>query len=226
MRSLALCFGLVAGLLCSDSGAQIFSPRGKDVEEKQGKVRKQRDEILAELYRTNANMTEKVENAAGYATFKTKDINLLLVASGSGYGVITDKAGNETFMRVASLGAGLGMGVQDLRVIFIFNDAAFMHTFIDQGWQFGGKADASAKYQDAGAAASQNVKATPDFREGAVATSASADVRAGATEDKGAAAGGSAGGAMEIYQFTESGLALQATVAGTKYWKDKELNAE
>ena len=31
-------------------------------------------------------------------------------------------------------------------------------------------------------------------------------------------------GNMEIYNFTESGIALQATVAGTKYWKDKALN--
>ena len=29
---------------------------------------------------------------------------------------------------------------------------------------------------------------------------------------------------MKIYQFTESGLALQATVSGTKYWKDSKLN--
>ena len=29
---------------------------------------------------------------------------------------------------------------------------------------------------------------------------------------------------MEIYQFVESGIALQATLAGTKYWKDKDLN--
>jgi hypothetical protein len=29
---------------------------------------------------------------------------------------------------------------------------------------------------------------------------------------------------MEIYTFTEAGIALQATVAGTKYWKDDELN--
>ena len=29
---------------------------------------------------------------------------------------------------------------------------------------------------------------------------------------------------MEVYAFTESGIALQATIAGTKYWKDKELN--
>lgn len=226
MRRIGICLGLVSVLLCTASGAQIFSPRGKDVEEKRSKVRKQRDEMLAELYRTNPNMEEKIKNAAGYATFKTKDVNLLLVSSGSGYGMIVDDAGNETFMRIASLGAGVGMGLQDLRVIFIFNDAAFMHTFIDQGWQFGGKADASAKYQDTGAAATQSVKATPDFREGSVATSASADVRAGANEDQGGAAGGVAGNTIEIYQFTESGLALQATVAGTKYWKDKELNAK
>ncbi len=29
---------------------------------------------------------------------------------------------------------------------------------------------------------------------------------------------------IEVYALTESGLALQATVTGTKYWKDKELN--
>jgi len=29
---------------------------------------------------------------------------------------------------------------------------------------------------------------------------------------------------MEVYQLTQNGLALQATVQGTTYWKDKELN--
>lgn len=29
---------------------------------------------------------------------------------------------------------------------------------------------------------------------------------------------------IEVYSMTESGLALQATVAGQKYWKDKSLN--
>jgi len=29
---------------------------------------------------------------------------------------------------------------------------------------------------------------------------------------------------MEIYQFTKNGIALQATITGTKYWKDAELN--
>ncbi len=43
--------------------------------------------------------------------------------------------------------------------------------------------------------------------------------------DKGGAVGGEAlVDGITIYQITKSGLALQATVKGTKYWKDDELN--
>jgi len=44
--------------------------------------------------------------------------------------------------------------------------------------------------------------------------------------EKGGAAGGQASFEqdMEIYTLTEAGVALQATLAGTKYWLDKNLN--
>jgi len=44
--------------------------------------------------------------------------------------------------------------------------------------------------------------------------------------EKGAAAAGEAyiESDIEIYQITEAGIALQAMIAGTKYWKDDELN--
>jgi hypothetical protein len=29
---------------------------------------------------------------------------------------------------------------------------------------------------------------------------------------------------LEVYQFTDAGVALSATVAGTKYYKDKKLH--
>jgi lipid-binding SYLF domain-containing protein len=51
-----------------------------------------------------------------------------------------------------------------------------------------------------------------------------ADAAAKAGE-KGYAVGGEATVSdITIYQLTESGLALQATVQGTKYWKDDDLN--
>lgn len=46
------------------------------------------------------------------------------------------------------------------------------------------------------------------------------------TTDKGAEAGtaGSVLNGVAVYQITETGLALQATLQGTKYWKSDKLN--
>ena len=62
------------------------------------------------------------------------------------------------------------------------------------------------------------------FVEQGWAFGAQADAAAKAS-DKGAAVGGEATiDNITIYQLTETGLALQATVKGTKYWKDDSLN--
>lgn len=224
-------WGSIAGYVCAlvlvvlPCKAGLFSPRGDSAEEKRQVVQKQRDEMLAECYRMKPELKERMRNAAGYATFKQTDVNLFLLASGRGYGVLrNNKTGKDTYMCVASLGGGLGLGVKDLRVIFIFNDQKVMEQFLQSGWQFGGKGDASAKYKDTGVSAEGNVKANVDFKEGTVAAGVSSDTRAGTKEtDQAGLAIGTAGG-MEIYQFTESGLSLQATVQGTKYWKDSKLN--
>jgi hypothetical protein len=169
-------------------------------------------------------LKDRLEKAAGYATFKQSDVNLFLLASGHGYGMFVDnKTGKETIMRVASLGYGVGLGVKDLRVVFVFNDPKVMQSFVEQGWQFGGKADASAKYIDTGVAADATLKGNVDFKDGTVAAGGASDARAGTSKKDAQSAAGATGGAMEIYQFTKSGVSLQATVAGTKYWKDKKL---
>jgi lipid-binding SYLF domain-containing protein len=205
--------------------AGLFGPSGDSAEEKRAAVRRERDKILAELAATKPEIRERLRNAAGYATFNQKDVNLFLLASGHGYGVLVDnETGAEVFMRVASLGGGVGMGVRDLRVIFLFRDRKVMDQFVQSGWQFGGKADAAAKYKDTGVAAEQDVRANVDFREGTVATGASTDARAGTRQDDKTGVSLAAGGPIEIYQFTQSGVSLQATVAGTKYWKDSKLN--
>ena len=62
------------------------------------------------------------------------------------------------------------------------------------------------------------------FVESGWALGAQADAAA-KVDDKGAAVGGEITvDNMTIYQLTETGLALQATVKGTKYWKDEALN--
>ena len=53
---------------------------------------------------------------------------------------------------------------------------------------------------------------------------AQADAAAKASDKGAAVAGEITADNITIYQLTESGLALQATVKGTKYWKDDSLN--
>jgi len=69
-------------------------------------------------------------------------------------------------------------------------------------------------------------KATMEkFVESGWDVGAHADAAAKAGESGGEVSGeGDIRSGVEVYSMTESGLALQATVAGTKYWKDDELN--
>ena len=67
-------------------------------------------------------------------------------------------------------------------------------------------------------------KALENFIENGWTIGGQADAAAKAS-DKGAAVGGEAVvNGITVYQLTESGLALQATIKGTKFWKDSELN--
>jgi lipid-binding SYLF domain-containing protein len=154
-----------------------------------------RSETLAKLYELHPETRAKLRRAAGYGVFSNVETKIMFAGGGSGYGVVVDNAnGRETFMRMAKLHGGIGMGIQDFRAVFIFNDRDTMRQFVEEGWQFGGGADASLKAGEKGAALSGEVAADTDVRP------------------------------MEIYQITESGVALSATAAGTKYWKDDELN--
>ena len=52
-----------------------------------------------------------------------------------------------------------------------------------------------------------------------------ADAAAKAGETGGEASGeGNISEDISVYSMTETGLAIQATITGTKYWKDKDLN--
>ncbi len=219
-----LCLALTL-VLAGTALAWPFGPKGDNSAEKKANIRQQRDEMLSQLVAGIPELKRVLKNAVGYATFKQVNVNLLLLATGNGYGVVVDnKARKETFMRMGSLGSGVGAGVKDVRVIFVFHDPSVMKQFIEEGWQFGGQAEAAAKYRDTGVSAEQNVKGAVSFREGTVATGSSADLRAGTDKQGTTGAQIVTRGGMEVYQFTESGVALQAVVAGTKYWKDSELN--
>ena len=69
-----------------------------------------------------------------------------------------------------------------------------------------------------------NAQALERFMDVSISVGGQADAAAKAG-DLGAAVGGEAiVDNITVYQLTQSGLALQATVKGTRYWQDADLN--
>jgi len=55
-------------------------------------------------------------------------------------------------MRMVELQAGLGFGIEKLRVIFVYENDAAMNKFIDDGWELGVAASVAVKTEKHGKA--------------------------------------------------------------------------
>ena len=134
----------------------------------------------------------QIDRAVGYGVFSNVGINLFLLSTASGWGIVRDKAtGRDTYMKMYSAGIGPGLGVKDFRGVFVFTSESALEQFVEDGWDASAQADAAAKAEDKGDAWAGAVNVAPGIR---------------------------------LYQLTQMGLALQATIQGTKFWKDDALN--
>ncbi len=157
-------------------------------------LRYRRDQTLNELYQLQPQARREIEHAKGYATFTSLNVNLIFASVTAGRGIVHEN--------------GL----------------------------FGGK-DTFMRMAQGGLGLGLGVK---DFRAVFIFDNKEVldkFINSGWSfggESDAAFKGGDTGAAMSgalaiapglrIYQLTESGLALQATVHGTKYWKDAYVN--
>ena len=164
---------------------------GSTPDEQRASIQKMKTQVLNELYRQKPDVRAQIASAPGYAVFSNANVNLVLASFGGGYGVVNNnRDGQQVYMKMGEVGVGLGLGVKDFRLVFVFHTADSMNRFVEKGWALGAQADAAAKASDKGAAVGGEI-----------------------TVDN-----------MTIYQITETGLALQATIKGTRFWKDDKLN--
>ena len=119
-------------------------------------------QTLKDLYKLQPASKQAIEKSAGYAIFSNTGANILLLSTARGSGLaVNAKTRKETFMKMVSAGAGLGLGVKDYRVIFVFdNDKALDH-FLDSGWGGTAQADAAAKAGESGGAYSGATEIAP-----------------------------------------------------------------
>src|SRR6476620_12270758 len=131
----------LAVILLATSSAIADSPA-----EKREKTRKMADQTLQDLYKLQPTAQAAIQNAAGYAVFNNMGTNLLVLSTGRGSGIAVDSGSKkETFMKMISAGAGLGVGVKDYRVIFVFQTDKALAQFLDSGWSASAQSDAAAK---------------------------------------------------------------------------------
>jgi len=133
------------------------------------------------------------------------------VAEAPGYGVFSNANVN---LLIASAGSGYGV---------VVDNATGQRTYMKMAL---GGVGLGLGVKDYRVVMVFNEKGAMDkFVESGWDFGAHADAAAKAG-DKGAEASaeGDIRSAISVYSMTEAGLALQATVAGQKYWKDKELN--
>jgi lipid-binding SYLF domain-containing protein len=132
------------------SPAVVF---GAGKAEKQAEVRKAAKNALAALYKAQPGARKVVESAAGHAAFSNFGMKILLAGGGSGEGIaVNNKSKAMTYMKMAEVQAGLGMGIKKYQLVWVFENEGALNKFVSSGWTLGGQATAAAKAGSSGSA--------------------------------------------------------------------------
>lgn len=201
-------------VLVSTAYAGLFKD-DKSPDEQRKEIQAERQELFQQFVAKEPNLKQQIETAPGYATFSVVNVNLLLLATARGSGVVVNnKTNSVTYMDVIAIGGGIGAGIKDLKLLIIFNEEEAMEKFINDGWQFGASADASLKSGEKGAELGESVSVATPGKDGSLDTTMSGGVST-VTGVK---------PPMELFTITEAGISAQATISGVKFSKDDELN--
>ena len=143
---------IIVALICAFALlAHADDDKAKKIAKEQDEIRTNTKKILQRLYKAQPAAKVAVEHGAGYAVFSNTGVKILMAGSGKGEGIAIDNTTKkETFMKMVELQAGLGFGVKKFSVIFVFDSAQVLNSFINSGWEFGGQATAAAKTGDKG----------------------------------------------------------------------------
>ncbi|HOM13224.1 MAG TPA: YSC84-related protein [Rubrivivax sp.] len=116
----------------------------QDKAAKQAEVRKVAAATLEKFYAKKPELKAALAKAPGYAVFTTYGLSFLVGGSG-GSGIVHDnKTKQDVFMKMGAGSVGFQIGAAESDMLIVFNTEARMKQFIDNGWTFGGGAEAGA----------------------------------------------------------------------------------
>ncbi|HEX8875694.1 MAG TPA: hypothetical protein VF777_03035 [Phycisphaerales bacterium] len=181
---------LIAAVGIATTLAACATPEGSTTLDKQNNTLSMRDAALTRLYKEKPEARAAIDAGAGYGVFSTIAMGAV-VGGSNGYGVVEDKSGKRTYMRMASGGLNLGVSATETKLVLVFKDKATLDKFTSETFEWGSSAAAGAKGDKSGGMNEEAGKMTRD---------------------------------ITVYQLTDSGFALTANLAGTKFWPEKGMN--
>jgi len=126
-------FALLACAMLAGGTARAASP-----DEQRAEIRNNAMKTLDQLYAAQPSARQAIQNAAGYAVFSEISTKILLAGGGGGKGIVVDTISDqETFMLMATLQAGYGMGITKTHLVWVFETEADLKNFIANGYMLG-----------------------------------------------------------------------------------------
>lgn len=163
-----------------------------DKEAGRAEVRKSTNAVLNKLYKVQPAARKIIAAAPGHAVFSNFGMKILFAGGGTGNGIAVNReTGQETFMKMMEVQAGLGIGIKKFGLVFVFQDRRALDNFISAGWEASAQTSAEALTDGKGVALKGAFMVSPG---------------------------------VWVYQVAEDGLALDATIKGTKYFRNDDLN--
>jgi len=135
-----LCLVVWAGQLL----AQDKSWEDLNKEAKRAKINETAKESLDEVFKGSEGAKELFNNSYGWAGFDNLKIAWGFSGGGGNGVAVNKKTGARTYMKMGTVGVGLGLGAQKYQVIFLFQDEKTFRNFVDKGWQADATAQAAA----------------------------------------------------------------------------------
>jgi lipid-binding SYLF domain-containing protein len=152
MMTLSLVVALAAATGTTVALAQEGDWKSMENESKRMKINETAQASFNEVMENNPKAKELWDQSYGWAAFD----NLKLAfgfSGGGGNGVaVNKKTGEHTFMKMGTVGVGLGLGAKKYQVVFLFQDDQTFNNFVEKGWQADASAGAVAGGSGAGVA--------------------------------------------------------------------------
>jgi lipid-binding SYLF domain-containing protein len=157
---LAVRFAGVAALIAMtlvSAGAHASSP-----EEQRREIDRAAQQTLQSLYAQQPSARRAIEESAGYAVFSDMSTKIFFAGGGGGKGVAVNReSGQQTFMMMVSVSAGLGMGISKSHLVWVFATPEAYQNFIDVGVELGADANLQVNPGEGGGLYDGAVEASP-----------------------------------------------------------------